>query len=65
MVCIHGNTIPNYLWYQAVKELLRCAKAIKTLLIRKFVRKCKTLKEDTVNENKYTIAQEQLQLLKV
>ena len=54
-----------YVFQKAVKELLRTAKTIKTLLTRKCVRKCKILKEDASNEKKYIAAQEQLQLLKV
>ena len=44
---------------------MRSAKAIKTLITRKLVRKCKTLKEDVTNEKKYALAQHQLQLMKV
>lgn len=54
----------DQLRYQAVKELQRSAKSVKTLLLRKLVRKCKQLKEDDDNKNKYDTAQKQLLQIK-
>lgn len=54
----------DLLRHQAVKELMRAAKATKTNLIRRAVRKCKLLREDAENEEKYSAAVRQLENLK-
>ena len=66
------SLVPLFSWlyvcvcvWQAVKELMRCAKGAKTLRALKLARKCKTLRDDESNEKKHNIALEQLQQTKV